>query len=68
MDSFSQKKAAAIDKKLERIVEQSAKEAKVNVKKIGDETPDFTRSGNKDQFDHNIAVSEHLGAGLHNLK
>ena len=53
---------------MERIVEKSAKEAKVQAKKIRGETPDFTRAGNKGQFDHNVAVTEHIDAALHHLK
>ena len=68
VDHYFQKKSAVIDKKLERIVEKSSIEAKVQAKKLRDETPEFARFGNKDQFEHNVVVNEQLDTAIQHLK
>ena len=68
VDHYFQKKSAVIDKKLERIAEKSAIEAKAQAKKVLDETPEFTRFGNKDQFQHNVLVDEQLDNAIQHLK
>ena len=38
------------------------------MKKLQNEIPDFIRPGNEDQFNYDVAISEHLDTALHSLK
>ena len=65
MDSKTATFEKRIDKKLERASDRTVKKA---TKKMKKETPELTRPGCKDQFNHNSAVLEHLEAAANHIR